>query len=212
MKFWFWARRPRMAFARVCYWVWEKRHPDAPWLTPTAVRFCNSVLSPSMRAWEFGSGRSTPWFAARVGHVVSVEHDPAWYAIVRERLDACETANIDYRLIALDHLETEPENRIYDPLPRYVASICAVADESLAFVVVDGHYRTACIRASIAKLQPGGFLLVDDVNFWPGRAAMPIPADWRQVHKSTFGIKHTGVWQKPDRGPPRAATVVQFTA
>ena len=202
MKLWFWARRPRMAVARVRYWSWEKRHPDAPWLAPDAVRFCNSILSPSMRAWEFGSGRSTPWFAARVGHVASIEHDPAWYAIVRERLDECKAANIDYRLITLDHPETEPEHQAYDPLPRYVASIGAEADESLAFIVVDGHYRTACIRASIAKLQPGGFLLVDDVNFWPGRTDLPIPADWRQVHESIFGSQAYWCLAKAKRGRP----------
>ena len=173
------------------------------WL-PMPSGSANSILSPSMRAWEFGSGRSTPWFAARVGHVASIEHDPAWYAIVRERLDECKAANIDYRLITLDHPETEPEHQAYDPLPRYVASIGAEADKSLAFIVVDGHYRTACIRASIAKLQPGGFLLVDDVNFWPGRTDLPIPADWRQVHESIFGVKHTGVWQKPNADAPHA--------
>jgi hypothetical protein len=197
MKFWFWVKRPRMAVARLRYWLWEKRHPDAPWLTPDAVRFCVSVLSPSMRAWEFGSGRSTVWFAARVGHIVSIEHDLGWYAIVRQRLHESKVGNIDYRLIALDHPEAEPEHPAYDPMPRYVAAIAAEPDASLALVVVDGLYRSACIRASLAKLKPDGLLLVDDLEFWPGRLELPIPLDWPQVHESTNGIKKTGIWRKP---------------
>ena len=197
MKFWFWVRRPRMAVARLRYWLWERRNPDAPWLTPAAVRFCESALSPAMRAWEFGSGRSTPWFAARVGHLVSVEHDPAWYATVRERLAAARVTNADYRLLPLDHPEAEPEHPAYDPLPRYAAAIAAEPDGSLDLVVIDGHYRSTCIRESLAKLRPGGLLLVDDLNLWPGRKDLPVPEDWPQVHESTNGIKRTGVWRRP---------------
>ena len=35
-------------------------------------------------------------------------------------------------------------------------------------------------------------------------ADLPIPADWRQVHESIFGVKHTGVWQKPNADAPHA--------
>jgi hypothetical protein len=197
MTIWHWVRRPRRAIARLCYWLWEKRNPDAPWLTPGAVRFCEAVLSPAMRAWEFGSGRSTSWFASRVGHLVSIEHDSAWYATVRERLTAAGVKNVDYRLIPLDHSRGEPERPTYDPLPRYIGTITAEPDASLALVVVDGHYRTNCVRESLPKIQPGGLLLIDDLNLWPRREDLPIPGDWPQVHESTNGLKRTGLWRRP---------------
>ena len=199
MKLWYWLRRPRSAIARFRYWLWEKWNPTAPWLTPGAVRFCETALSPAMRAWEFGSGRSTAWFAARVGHLVSIEHDSHWYATVRERLAEAAIKNIDYRLIPLDHSEHEPERPTYDPLPRYVAAITAVPDESLGLVVVDGHYRTLCIRASLPKIQHGGLILIDDLDLWPRRNDIPVPRDWLPVHESSNGVKRTGVWQRPRR-------------
>lgn len=197
MKFWYWLRRPRMAISRLKYWLWEKRNPEAPWLTPEAVQFCSSHLSPGMRAWEFGSGRSTSWFAARVGHLVSVEHDPTWHAMVRGRLTAAGVANVDYRLVPLDHPIDEPERPCYDPLPRYVEAISAEPDGSLDLVIIDGHYRTTCLRESLPKLRPGGYVLIDDLNLWPRREDLPVPPDWPQVHESTNGVKRTGVWCKP---------------
>jgi hypothetical protein len=197
LKFWYWVRRPRAAIARIRYWVWEKRNPDKPWLTPAAVRFCEAVLAPPMRGWEFGSGRSTPWFAARLGHLVSIEHDPQWHAAVRERLAGA--GNVDYRLVPLDHSPGEPERPAYDPLPRYVAAIAAEPDESLDLVVIDGHYRTTCVRTCLAKIRPGGLLLVDDLDMWPRREELPVPPDWHEAHESTNGLKRTGIWRKPPK-------------
>jgi Methyltransferase domain len=197
MNMWFWIRRPRSAIARIRYWLWEKRNPDKPWLTPGSVQFCERALAPPMRGWEFGSGRSTVWFAGRLAHLVSVEHDPTWHAIVQKRLATTNSANVDYRLIPLDHPVDQPEKSVFDPLPRYVAAIAAEPDESLDLVVIDGHYRTNCTRVCLPKLRPGGLLLIDDLNLWACREDLPIPADWPSVHESTNGIKRTGIWRKP---------------
>ncbi len=193
----FWLRRPKALVARLRYWVWEKRNPDKPWLTPGAVRFCETALTRQMTGWEFGSGRSTVWFAARLARLVSVEHDPAWHQVVSGRLGAADITNVEYRLLPLDHPVEEGERPLYDPLPVYVAAIAEVPDESLHFVVVDGHYRSACIRVARPKLAPGGLLLVDDLELWRDGVRLPVPADWEQVHESSNGIKRTGVWKKP---------------
>jgi predicted O-methyltransferase YrrM len=65
----------------------ERRHPDSPWLTSEAVVFLERSLEPDRVGFEWGSGRSTVWFARWVRRLISVEHDPLWYEQVRKRLD-----------------------------------------------------------------------------------------------------------------------------
>ncbi len=147
-----------------------------------------------MRAVETGSGRSTAWFAKRVGHLLSVEQDAAWYAIVQARLRGL--TNVDYRLVPLDHPADEGTRPVYEPLPRYVAVFNEFDDASLDFVVVDGHYRQACIRAAIPKLKIGGLLLLDNSN-WLSDGEWGIPASWRLLHRSSNVMTVTSIWEKP---------------
>jgi predicted O-methyltransferase YrrM len=196
MKVWFWIRRPHRLAARFRYWVWERRNPDKPWLTPGAVSFLDSHLTADMVGIEFGSGRSTTWYARRLNRLTSVEHHEGWYHHIQKQLVDEGITNVEYRLLPLDDPESAPEEAAYPQLPRYVAAVDEFADDTLDFAVVDGHYRTTCIRAVLPKLKPGGFLLVDDANMWPGNRP-PIPTDWKEVSRTTNGIKFTVIWEKP---------------
>lgn len=193
----YWLRHPDRIFARVCYWAWERRNPDKPWLCPSSVRFCDQNLTRSMIGLEFGSGRSTAWFAEKLGRMVSVEHHPVWYKRVKARLVSRDLTNVDYRLVLLDHPETTPERPEYATVPGYVAVADEFPDESLDLVVVDGHYRTNCIRRCLGKLRPGGLLLVDDLNLWSTREEIPVPADWPVADLGSNGLKQTCIWRKP---------------
>jgi hypothetical protein len=52
-----WLTRPKAAMARVRYKLWERAHPDQPWLCPETVAYLETILTPFMTAVEFGSGR-----------------------------------------------------------------------------------------------------------------------------------------------------------
>jgi hypothetical protein len=192
----YWILHPGQLLARIRYWCWEKRNPDKPWLTPGAVDYLGAHLTSDMNALEFGSGRSTVWFAAKVGHLLSVEHNAQWFARIDGELTHRNCVNVDYRFVPLDHPESEPERPHYNPLPKYVAVATIQPDESLDLVVVDGHYRSSCIAAVLTKLKPGGLLLVDDANMWPQNAP-PVPREWPEASRTSNGIKVTVIWRKP---------------
>ena len=99
MKVFFWLARPRMLAARFRYWLWEKRNSDKPWLTPGAVAFLDARLTPDMVGIEFGSGRSTAWFARKVARLTSIEHHQGWHQQVQEQL--AESLNVFIRLMAI---------------------------------------------------------------------------------------------------------------
>ncbi len=115
------------------------------------------------------------------------------------------TKNVDYRHVHLDHPPSEPEKKHYEPVPGYVAVADAFPDRGLDFVVVDGHYRTHCVRHALRKLSNGGFTLS-----WRGRpqerqhVAVPsknllahssVLAHRRDSAASTNGIKRCVIWQ-----------------
>src|SRR5882672_4207851 len=150
-----WLKHPVMLVHRLRYFVWEKLNPDKPWMCPGTVRFCAAHLTKSMHVLEYGSGRSTTWFAQQVEQLTSVESHADWHGVVRERLRTLKIANVDYRLVPLEHPEREAEHVAFEPMPAYVRVADEFADGSLDLVIVDGHYRNHCIRHAAPKIKVG---------------------------------------------------------
>jgi SAM-dependent methyltransferase len=193
----YWTRHPLRFLRRVWYFFYERAHPTEPFVAPGAIRFLDKALPRQGIGLEWGSGRSTQWFARRLGRLVVVEHDGTWYEQVRRQLQEAGIGNVDYRLIPLDHPPQEPTRPVYDPVPRYVALAEDFPDASFDFVEVDGHYRQACVRAALDKVKPGGLLLVDDTNWLP-LVEWGVPATWKIVHQSVKINTVTSVWQRPN--------------
>lgn len=57
---------PRYVFNRIAVLLDERRNPEHPWLTADAVRILSTLILPTDIGVEFGSGRSTKWFAQRL--------------------------------------------------------------------------------------------------------------------------------------------------
>jgi hypothetical protein len=195
-------RRPGYAVRRLYLRTSDFLHRHEPWISHEAVVYCAGYLSSSQVGLEWGSGRSTRWYGERLGKLLSVEFDPVWY---RRVLRATRhLPNVECRFIALDHSPSEPTVRDYNPVPAYVAVAEEFADGSLDFVVVDGHYRLACIKQVLPKIKPGGLLLVDNTDWLP-LLDWGVPASWPIVHQSQ-SLTQTTIWLKPRK--PVAASAV----
>lgn len=150
---------------------------DQPWLCFEAIERLGAWLRPGMQVFEWGSGGSTLFFAERAASVRSVEHDRAWYEVVRERLARRGAARCDLRLVEPDPAAGPPADPA-DPhgnasgdarfraasFARYVNAIAEVADGSLDLVLVDGRARPSCCRAAMPKVRPGGLLVLDNAE------------------------------------------------
>jgi predicted O-methyltransferase YrrM len=203
-------RTPRYVYNRTRQILYEHDHPDDPWLTPEAVRLLTSMLRPADRGAEFGSGRSTIWFAERVGHLTSVEHDAQWYATVSARLKDRGLTNVDYILAPRDQ-PAEPGG-----MSEYARTALTFADGSLDFALIDGLYRGRTASLMLPKIKSGGLLIIDNVNWYlPSRSHAPnsrTPArgpdgpvwaevaqdltDWRSIWTSS-GVWDTAMYLKP---------------
>ncbi|HVO55185.1 MAG TPA: hypothetical protein VMT37_12315 [Solirubrobacterales bacterium] len=194
MKVWANLRQgPVYVSRRIAYKLYERRHPDEPWLAQGAVRFFDRELPRDGAGFEWGSGRSTAWFAARLAGLTSIEMDEDWYEIVRGRVNG----NVDLRHIAIEHGRHEQTPDFPEPTPRYVAAIDEFDDGSLDFVLVDGHYRHACVREALPKVKPGGLLAIDNTNWLPNLSEWRVPSEWPVVHQSENVMTQTTVWRAP---------------
>lgn len=147
--------------------AYQKMHPESPWLTKAMVEILASWLRPEDRGLEWGSGRSTIWFAQRVSGLISMEHNDSWHHKIRTQLDEKGLRNVDYRLCTEQSV--------------YVSAIEDLPTESLEFVLVDGIARDKCALAAIPRLKPGGILIVDNSNWYlPSESRSP---DSRRPHQ-----------------------------
>jgi SAM-dependent methyltransferase len=196
MNFSYWMRHPLIFTRRVWHFFYERAHPTEPFLAPSAIRFLDASLPREGVGLEWGSGRSTQWFAARLRQLVAVEHNAQWYEQVSQQFQQLGLNNVDYRLIPLEHPSEEPTRPIYNPVPHYVAFVSEFPDAYFDFIEIDGHYRQACVIPAIQKLKPGGLLLIDDTN-WIPIEEWGVPANWSIVHQSVKINTVTSIWQRP---------------
>ena len=191
----FYIKRPDIFLKKLLfkYQVWK--HPDEPWLVKGAIRFCESILTKDMLVYEWGSGRSTTWFAERVKKVTSIEYNKEWYEIVTKNIKERGIDNVDLRYIPLEHEKSAPTHENYDPMPNYVTDI--EKEPSPDFIIIDGHYRRACVNYAIKNLKAGGYLLIDDTYREPSIEDWGVPRAWNFVHQSGNGFMETSLWRKP---------------
>jgi predicted O-methyltransferase YrrM len=206
--------RPAYFVRRVAQFAYERANPGVPWLVPAANRLLDEYLRSTDVGLEWGSGRSTAWFARRVGHMTSVEDNKAWHETVTAQLQRAGVADkVDYRYVACEYQEID------EPARHPYADVAAsMADGSLDFALVDGKIRSTCMFAVMRKIRPGGLLILDNANRYipngrDGRhSTVHVPRDeprtdawariigalrdWRWIN-TTDGIWDTRFWIRP---------------
>ncbi len=188
--------RPFYIAGRIQNWLYEKRHPDHPWLAPDAIAWLEKNLRTDMRGFEWGSGRSTLWFAKRLQSLTSIESDATWHDQVIRMVRDSGLSHVTVHFIPLDHTEADTYALDYTPLPANPSAVHKFTDASLDFVVVDGWYRPICARAALPKLKTGGLLLIDNTD-WNDPPHVHVPTDWPLVHQSRNVLTQTSIWRKP---------------
>jgi predicted O-methyltransferase YrrM len=187
---------------------YRRMHPGLPWLSPQAIQFLAQHLQATDVGLEFGSGRSTLWFARRISFLTSVEHNPEWHRRVKNMAIRTGTANLECLLVLKE--DDQAHN------PAYARIADRFVDASLDFILIDGIYRDICANASLGKLRQGGLLVLDDAHrYLPSASTAPYARgpeqgaasqgwerfltavqDWRCQWTSN-GVSDTAIYFKP---------------
>ena len=215
---------PRYIKNRLVVGYYQKAFPDHPWLTRVANEILASYLKESDIGLEFGSGRSTIWFAKRIKHLTSVEHNKSWFTKVQLMSQDNNLNNVDYHLFPVDKEEGQANNA------AYVRIVDKFKPNSLDFVLVDGIYRDFCALGVLGKIRPGGMLIIDNVNrylpcssYSPNSRTIeqgPKGEIWKKIYESlshwrtiwtSSGITDTAFFFKPCRETAISPTFALFS-
>lgn len=204
---------PAYIFHRVADWLYRTIHPEDPWLTPNAIRYLSTNLKSDFAGLEYGSGRSTTWFAKRVDNLISMEHNAEWYERVRSEISRLGLSNTSYYQKPKPDTNLSLEEALTS---EYVAVSSNLKEGSLDFALIDGVSRPACAIHAIPLLKKGGLLIIDDANHYlPSSSKAPnsrsmrdgaLNVEWQKVENMISGwevfwfgngIKETAIFIKP---------------
>lgn len=126
----------------------EKQSIDAagnpiPWYTYPFLHFLKDRIRQDFSVFEYGSGNSTLWYAQRVASITAVEHDEAWYHLVKPKLPSNASTIYRARGEAYIHAVGEKQER-YD------------------IIIVDGRDRVKCVQYAKDYLTDQGIIILDN--------------------------------------------------
>jgi hypothetical protein len=161
-----------------------------PWMTYPAIEFLKQLDLSDKTVFEYGCGGSTVFWARAAKWVDSVEHVESFYREVLPMLpDNCNLS-----------LEIFPEEYIH-----------AVARRgSYDIIVIDGHSRVRCSEIAAKYLNPGGFIILDNSDWFHEASANLRSADLIEVDLAGMApisehISTTSFYFHRDfRGKPKA--------
>jgi hypothetical protein len=150
-----------------------------PWYTYPAIEYLRQLDFRDADVFEYGSGHSTLWWAARARRVVSVEDDRAWYQQLSRRLPA--------------HCELMLETDLYE-YPRAIERHGARYDVVIVDGASRGNTRLKCARRAVTALREGGLIVLDNADWLPESARVLREAGLLQVDMTGFGPVNGYSW------------------
>lgn len=125
-----------------------------PWITYPAFHYLDQLDLSTARVLETGAGNSTLYWGERAREVVTIEHDPKWRQWVTADLPSnCRVVLTDESVYAK-------------------AFAAEVAAGEFDVIVIDGRERYACTRAAAGRVKGGGFVVLDNSEWYPNCAAV----------------------------------------
>lgn len=189
---------------------------EQPWITFDAIQYLEEKVRSSYKIFEFGGGGSTLFFLKRCQEVVTVEHDSAWFFLLKKLVEDKQLKHWVGRLVEAEQGELVKSSSASNPdhyssdeakdvnYKKYASLIDSYPDNYFDIVLVDGRSRPACIKHAAPKLRKGGLIVLDnaDRSYYLGSSVKEILSEYSLV-LSTKGASpyvpfftQTNIWKK----------------
>ena len=189
---------PLSSFARIPKALWYRlsgKYKFMPWIVPETVSWLEKNMREEWQVFEFGSGWSTIWYAKHCRHIVSVEDNAGWNQVVEGRVKDQGVKNCELRLASLND---------------FISIISSFPNDYFDLIIIDSseeqkNLRIEALEASMSKVRPGGYILLDDSDR-PQNTVLPHSLDdWgvlRFVGIKPFPLMaiETSIFQRPSVG------------
>jgi len=154
-----------------------------PWIVPESLTMLRHFVQPNFSVFEWGSGGSTIFFAQHCASIISIEHNPEWITRVGKMIIDSGVANVTLKYIPMDLTNERP-------YANYANAILDYPDDSFDIVFVDGDAaaRYPCIMNSLPRVKVGGWLLLDNSDWFKG----DLGDNWPRVDYVAKDLKWIG--------------------
>jgi hypothetical protein len=126
----------------------DRQGSPIPWYTYPALEYIRQLDFSSKSVFEYGAGNSTIFWASLAHSVVSVENNQEWF----DRLSPTLPQNA--KII----LASEQQ--------AYIQSVYRLG-HNFDVIIIDGEYRYECCQQAPSRLNAGGFIILDNADWYP---------------------------------------------
>lgn len=145
-----------------------------PWMTYPALAWLDHLDLKDCRIFEYGAGWGTLHWARRAREIASVELREAWVHELRTSLPSNVT--------------------LHGPVEGDAYTECARSGGPWDVVIIDGSQRLECAKVAVDVLAPGGFIVLDNADWFTDAAAFLRAAGLTQVDFQGFGPCNPYTW------------------
>jgi hypothetical protein len=169
----------------------DKHGNPVPWYTYPAIEYLKQLDFSDKEIYEYGVGNSSLFWARRAKAVTSIENDKTWYSFIKNKQGA------NQELIFINDEED------------YVNSILR-KKQKYDLIIIDGLSRQACAQMAIQCLKQGGFIILNNSDWYPDTAKFLRELDLIQIDFTGLGPIHYYTWttslflQRDTRITPRS--------
>jgi len=138
-----------------------------PMMSYGLIEYLMGLDLSSFEVLELGGGHSTEFWAGRVRSLVTLETDSSWANTLKSRVPA----------------NAEVRSTTADTIAREISQLGRTFD--IVVVDISGN-RYRCAKAALQVLRPGGFILLDNADWYPNTTELLRRADLIQVDFHDF--------------------------
>jgi hypothetical protein len=118
-----------------------------PWYTFPAIEFFRGINVTGLNIFEYGSGHSSLFWARKGANIWSVEDNKEWY-------DTIALNSSGMRSLMFREDKDTYVNAIKEP------------EETFDIVIIDGKWRSHCVKVIFDFLRPNGVIILDNSDWW----------------------------------------------
>ena len=153
----------------------DSNNDPLPWYTYPAIEYLYQFDFSKCDVFEYGSGNSSLFWGKRAKTVTSVESDHEWFESVKNKIS--ENQKIIFAPDKLDYVNSiKTSNQVFD------------------IVVVDGMWRGLCTVEAVKSMKPGGFIIFDNLDWYPASSKFLRENGFLQIDFVGFGPVNTIAW------------------
>ena len=156
---------------------------SSPLYTSPAIDYLNSIVQPTWRVFEYGSGNSTQYYKDSCAEVRAIEHDDSWgnnlpdeiAMVYRDTAPLSAAADAESKFFAsgfelprhpTGDIETEYHGMENWAWRGYASQLWNWSREYFDVVVVDGMARSLCLYYAAQMVKQDGLIILDNSCRW----------------------------------------------